>query len=102
MPHVDPAVRFWIGVIITVAIGISQGAVNLSHAIPDAWIPIVNAWSGIIAFVGSAVLTALNGMANTTQSRIASAASLPEVKSIVTTPPVADAAPSDKVVPAKA
>ena len=98
MPHIDPTVRFWIGVIITVAIGISAGAVNLSHAIPDGWIPIVTAWAGIIAFVGSAVQTAMSGLGATTQSRIASAAALPEVKSIVTTAPVAEAAPSEKVV----
>lgn len=111
MPNIDPVARFWIGVVITVAIGISQGSVQLAHAIPDAWIPYVNAWSGILAFVGSAILTALNGAASTTSSRLASAQSVPlpqkldalvannpEVKSVVTTSAIADATTSDKVV----
>jgi len=99
MPHIDPVVRFWIGVAITIAIGISGGAVSLTHAVPDLWIPYVTAWASIIAFTGSAVLTALNGMATSNPSRLASAASIPEVKSIVTSQAMADATPDlSKVV----
>lgn len=111
MPVIDPVARFWIGVAITIAVGISQGALNLAHAIPSAWIPYVDAWAGIIAFVGSAILTALNGAASTTTSRLASAASVPlpqkldalvanhpEIKSVVTTAEVANATTSEKVV----
>ena len=98
MPHIDPSTRFWIGVIVTVAIGVSSGALVLTNAIPLDWIKPVTAWCGIISFVGSALLTAMNGMGSTTQSRLASAAAIPEVKAIVTTASEADAAPSDKVV----
>src|SRR6266699_3169224 len=94
----DPFWRFIISSLVTSAIGISQGTVVLTNAIPDPWIKPVVAWCGLIAFVGSAVVTAINGMATTTQSRLASAAAVPEVKAIVTTPAIADAAPSDKVV----
>ena len=79
------------------AIGVSQGALVLTHAIPTDWIPIVTAWCGIIAFVGSSVLTALNGMATTAQSRIASAAAVPEVTAIHTSTAQASVADLPKV-----
>jgi hypothetical protein len=80
MPHIDPTVRFWIGIVITVAIGISSGSLALKGAVPPEWIPYVTAWAAIIAFIGSALLTALNGAAMTTSSRIASAAAVDGVK----------------------
>ncbi len=89
MPNVDPVIRFWIGIIVTIAVAVSQGTLVLTNAIPAAAIPYVTAWSGIFAFAGSALLTALNGAASTTSSRIASAAADPKVSSIVTTPEVA-------------
>lgn len=98
MPHIDPTVRFIIGIVVTLCIGVSAGTVGLTHAIPADWIPAAVAWCGIIAFVGSAVQTGMSGLGMTMQSRLASAAALPEVKSIVTTQPLADATPSDKVV----
>ncbi len=95
---VDPVVRFVIGLTVTLAIGITQGTVSLTNAIPDVWIKPVVAWCGILAFVGSFITTAISGLGITSQSRIAAAASLPDVKAIVTTPEVAQAAPSEKVV----
>jgi len=95
---IDPKWRFIIGLLVTTAIGISTGAVTLTHAIPAVWIPAAVAWCGIIAFVGSAAQTTISGLGMGTQNRIAAAASLPDVKTIVTTPEVASAAPSDKVV----
>jgi hypothetical protein len=76
MPNFDPTTRFWIGILVTIAIGVSGGTLNLTHAVPGEWIPIATAWCGVIAFIGSAILTALNGLATTTSSRIASAASV--------------------------
>ncbi len=95
---IDPWLRFLISIAVTLAIGITQGAVSLTNAIPDVWIKPVVAWCGILAFVGSAANTAISGLGLTSQSRIAAAASLPEVKTIVTTPAIADATPSDKVI----
>jgi hypothetical protein len=97
---IDPLWRFLIGLAVTTAIGISQGAVQLTHAIPGDWIPATEAWCGIIAFVGSAATTTISGLGMTSQSRIAAAASLPEVQKIVATPAAASAAPSEKVVSA--
>src|SRR5580698_1503755 len=95
---IDPKWRFAIGLMVTVAIGVSSGALVLTNAIPADWIKPVTAWCGIIAFVGSATQTTISGLGMTSQSRIAAAASLPEVKQIVATPETANAAPSDKVV----
>jgi hypothetical protein len=102
MPTIDPTWRFVIGLVVTLAIGISQGAVSLTHAIPAEFIPGVTAWFGIIAFVGSAAQTGLSAVGMSNSNRIASAASVPEVKAIVTTPAAAQAAPSDKVIPMSA
>lgn len=90
--NIDPKWRFIIGLLITAAIGISQGTVNLAHAIPAGWISAVTAWCGIIAFIGSAAQTTISGIGMTTTARVAAAASLPEVKQIVTTREVAQAA----------
>jgi hypothetical protein len=86
VPHVDPSVRFWIGVAVTVAIAISGGTLSLTNAVPKDWIPTVTAWSSIIAFLGSSVLTALNGLGSTVASRIASAAAVPGVQEITVDP----------------
>ena len=94
----DPKIKFIIGLLITLAIGISSGAVALKGAIPPEWIPAITAWAGIIAFLGSAAQTTLQGFGTTTQSRVAAAAADPAVKTVVTTPAIANAAPSDKVV----
>lgn len=95
---IDPKWRFIIGLAVTFAIGVSSGALVLTNAIPVDWIKPVTAWCGIIAFMGSAITTTISGLGMSSQSRIAAAASLPEVKAMLTTTDVAQAAPSDKVV----
>lgn len=119
---IDPFWRFIIGIIVTVAIGISAGTLNLTNAIPHDAIPAVTAWCSIIAFVGSAVTTGISGLGMTNQSRSASAAaipntmvvqastpadmvkvanavaSIPQVDKVTAPALVATAAPSDKVV----
>ncbi len=98
MPTIDPTVRFWIGIVITLAIGVSQGTVSLTNAVPSGAIPLVTAWAGIFAFVGSAFLTALNGVATTAKSRLASAVAVPEVTKIETTSALQANSGGDKVV----
>ena len=106
MLTISPGTKFVIGLIITAAIGISTGTVQLAHAIPAPWIPIAVAWCGIIAFLGSAAQTGLQGLGMTNANRAAAAQSLPadqkiaiaaaapEVHQIVTTPAIANAAGS--------
>jgi hypothetical protein len=98
MPTVDPQVRFWVGIVITIAVGISQGTVSLTNAIPAGSIPSVTAWAGILAFVGSALLTGLNALASTSKSRLASVVAIPEVTRIETTSAHQADAGGDKVV----
>ena len=104
MLTLSPGSRFVIGIAITLAIGISSGAVVLTNAIPGDWIKPVEAWCGIIAFVGSAAQTGLQGLGMTNankaaaaqslppEQKIAIAASAPEVSQIVTTKAIAQAA----------
>ena len=118
---IDPKWRFAISIVVTIAIGISQGTLVLTNAIPAAYIPMVAAWCGIIAFIGSAVNTTISGMGMSTQSRSSAAATpntvavqtnspadmakvaqaiatIPEVSKVTATATVAAATPSNKVV----
>lgn len=61
---VDPKITFVLGILVTIAVGIGGGAVQLTHAIPADYIPVVQAWNNIIGFVGTAVLTALTGISS--------------------------------------
>ena len=90
--NIDPKWRFAIGLMVTFAIGVSSGAVVLTNAIPGDWIKPATAWCGIIAFIGSAAQTTISGLGMTATSRVAAAASLPDVKQIVTTKEIAQAA----------
>ena len=119
---IDPVWRFVIGLVVTVAIGVSAGTLNLTNAVPHDWIPIVTAWCGIIAFIGSSLTTTISGLGMSNSSRKAGAAAipntvvvqtnsaadltqaanaiaaLPQVAQVTAPPPVAKATPSDKVV----
>ena len=81
--HIDPTARFWIGIVVTLAIAISGGTVSLTNVIPHDLIPYATGWCSVIAFLGSAVLTGMNGLATTTQSRVASAAVVPNAVNAV-------------------
>jgi hypothetical protein len=53
----DPKYSFYLGIVVTIEIAISHGTIGFTNAIPAAWIPTVVAWAGILAFVGSTVMT---------------------------------------------
>jgi hypothetical protein len=53
-------VHFWVGFIVTLASAIAGGTVHLTNAIPSDWIPVVTAWSSIIAVIGGGYLTVLS------------------------------------------
>jgi hypothetical protein len=57
----NPKIGFILGILVTIEIAVSSGTLSLTHAVPAAWIPTVTAWSGILAFTGSTVLTFLHG-----------------------------------------
>jgi len=56
-----PKIGFVLGILVTIEIAVSSGTLSLTHAVPADWIPSVTAWSGILAFMGSTVLTFLHG-----------------------------------------
>jgi hypothetical protein len=94
----SPRTRFIIQLVVFVCVGISQGTVHLTNMVPEGWIPAALAYAGFIAFLGTGFTTLLSGYGMTSQNRIDAAASLPEVKAILTEPPVAAATTSEKVV----
>ena len=99
MPHIDPSFRFWLGIVFSVAAAVAGGSLVLKGAFPEAWIPYISAWCGIIGFVGNVTLTALNAAAGTTTSRAMSAAADPNVEEVIMkSQAAADAIPSSKVV----
>jgi hypothetical protein len=57
----NPKIGFILGILVTIEIAVSSGTLSLTHAVPAAWIPTVTAWSGILVFAGSTVLTFLHG-----------------------------------------
>ncbi len=95
---IDPKWRFIIGLVVTFAISVTQGAIVLTNAIPDAFIKPVVAWCGIIAVMGSAITTTISALGMTNSSRLAGAAAIPEVKAIVTTNAAMADAAGPKVV----
>src|SRR5258708_5117853 len=60
----DPKFSFWFGIIVTALIGIGSGSVSLTNALPPDWIPYVIAWTKILSFFGSAILTAMHGFSS--------------------------------------
>jgi hypothetical protein len=62
--QVDPRVPFWLGIAITVLVGVGGGTVRLTNVVPEAWIPAVVAWNNLLGFIGTAVMTALVGVSS--------------------------------------
>lgn len=95
--NLNPKWRFIIQIIGFITIGISQGTVNLTNVVPGDFVKPVVAWCGLLAFIISGITTALSGFGATTSSVIQAAAALPDVKQVVTTPTIANAAGPDGV-----
>jgi hypothetical protein len=101
MPHIDPTVRFWIGIGLSILGAVASGSVILKGAFPDSWVPYIVTWAGIIAPIGNFILTGLNAAASTTSSRVASAAADDSVIQIITKKSIADSpqfATNNKVI----
>jgi hypothetical protein len=53
----------WIGIIgllVSAETAVVNGTIKLSNAIPDKWVPVVQAWCGILAFIGGGIITYLS------------------------------------------
>lgn len=49
-----------ISALVAIEMAIGHGTVSLTNAIPDSWIPRVQAWCNILAFVGTTIIAALS------------------------------------------
>lgn len=59
------SVADWITVIsllVAVEMAIGHGTVSLTNAVPDSWVPRIQAWCNILAFIGSSIVAALSRM----------------------------------------
>lgn len=64
MPQVDPKFSFWLGVAVSIFVGVGGGSVHLTNMVPDAWIPTIVAWTNFLGFAGTVTMTALAGMSS--------------------------------------
>lgn len=60
-PGIDPKYVFWLGVVVSVELGIGQGAVPLSDMFPADLVHWIKGWSAGLAFVGTTIMTGLSG-----------------------------------------
>jgi len=51
---------FWIGLAVTIEQAIGQGSVKLTNVIPELWQPFIIGWCNLLAFIGTAIMTALS------------------------------------------
>jgi len=111
MPNIDPKVIFWISIAIAIA-GVGSNAAMWGGAIPADYIPVLAQWNKILSTMGQVVMPLLLGQGMTNAGRLASVQSVPlaqkmddliannsaQVKAILTTPALANATDSEKIV----
>lgn len=61
MNGIDPKYVFWLGVVVSIELGIGQGVVPLSDMFPADWVHWIKGWSAGLAFAGTTIMTALSG-----------------------------------------
>lgn len=80
---IDPKISLYIGIAVTIEQAIGIGALNLTDAIPLAYIPAVKSWCLILAFTGTAILTAHIGAASTDDAKLKSVEAMDGMKELV-------------------
>jgi hypothetical protein len=80
---VDPVTIFWISLVTTILQGITSGTVHLTGLIPEASIPYVTGWLGLIVFVNMSFLTALNAFSSSKQGPLAAPPTVPEARAVM-------------------
>lgn len=61
MKGFDPKWVFYLGIAVTIETAIGQGSVSLTNVVPASWAPYIVGWCSLLAFIGTAVMTALSG-----------------------------------------
>ena len=64
MNGIDPKWVVWLGVLVTVEQAIGQGTVKLTNVVPVDWAPWITAWCNLLAFAGTAIMTALSAFSS--------------------------------------
>lgn len=80
---VDPVTIFWISLITTILQGLTSGTVHLTGLVPDAYIPMVTGWMGLIVFVNMSFLTALNAFSSNKSGPLAPPPTVAEATTIM-------------------
>ena len=81
----DPKFTFYLGVFVTLAIGLSNGTVHLTNVVPTDWIPYVTGWMGLFSFVGSTLLTGMSGMSSPKSGPIAPPPTVKQAQEVMKT-----------------
>ncbi len=61
MNGIDPKWILYLGIAVTIEQGIGQGSVKLTNVVPNSWIPFIDGWCTLLAFIGNIVMTAMAG-----------------------------------------
>src|SRR6185503_8608137 len=58
-PSIKDNPIFYLGLLVTIEQAIGQGTVSLTNVVPGSWTPYITSWCTLLAFVGTAIMTAL-------------------------------------------
>jgi hypothetical protein len=61
---VSPTFSFWLGVFVSIFVGVGSGTVHLTNMVPADWIPVITAWMNFLGFAGTVTMTALAGLSS--------------------------------------
>ena len=71
MNGIDPKWVMWLGVLVTIEQAVGQGTVKLTNVVPEAWAPGVIGWCNLLAFVGTAIMTAMSAVSSSAKGPLA-------------------------------
>lgn len=80
MQGVNPKWVFYLGILVTIELGIGGGSVKLTNAFPEAWQPFIVSWCNILGFIGTSIMTALSGFSSRAAGPLVSAPAGPAAK----------------------
>lgn len=80
---ISPTFTFWITFITAVAQGVTSGFVHLSGLVPDAMLPKVTGWMGVVVFVNMLFLSMCSGYSSPKVGPLAPAPTIPEAKAVM-------------------
>ncbi len=79
----NPKIGFYLGILVTIEIAVAGGTLGLTNAVPQDWIPHIVSWAGILAFIGSTILTFLHGYSSGQVGPLVSAPTPPAAKAAI-------------------